>query len=236
MVKNLLAPLFLLVALSAGYVWVKETRFTKELAQAEQAETGNSDTPTPRETTEYSAPATTAKSDPVPAKDISPRVAALNEILKTKDDNDPRLDTDFENLTSEEKKQLQEKYRGMKPEQLNERGTVIFLLGRNLKEPEDVQFLAEVLKEPTCQSLGDCKTPAPPSPSEGQDYEEIGTDLTLAYPQVVSLKVMESYLSSEEAKDPRLVDEIQRNVDLASQSKNLIVSRLAAELKEEMNP
>src|SRR5208282_5341547 len=65
------------------------------------------------------------------------KLAVLQEILDTKNDNDPRLDSDFKTLSESEKQALQEKYLSYTPEKLNERGTLIYLLGRNIENEKD---------------------------------------------------------------------------------------------------
>jgi hypothetical protein len=236
MVKNLVAPIVLLAVICIGYVWLRESRFTDELNQADRTEqtapsAGGARNIFPAPSTDSTEETATRKPDSKTA--LSPRVAALAGILASKNDNDPRLDTDYVDLTPEEKRQIQDQYKNLKPENLNERGTLVFVLGQNLKDPDDMKFLEQVLSEPTCLSLNDCKAPRPRG---NDDHLEIGVDLTLSYPQVVSLKVMEAYVSEEENKDPRILSEIQRVVQQAKQSENMIVSRLAYELEEEMEP
>src|SRR5580700_7097984 len=57
------------------------------------------------------------------------RLATLEMILGSKNDNDPRLDSGFNDLTAGEKKLFRRKYGALRPELRNERGTIVYLLG-----------------------------------------------------------------------------------------------------------
>lgn len=126
---------------------------------------------------------------PPAAKDS---VSVLDEILRSRDDNDPRLDADFNGLSVETRRRFREKYRAIPPEGRNERGTIVYLLGKNLHAPEDWAFLREVAGEPPCLSLSDCAR----APSAGEDgSEDSGAAVTLAYPALVALKQAERVLA-----------------------------------------
>jgi preprotein translocase subunit SecF len=71
---------------------------------------------------------------PTAAEGESNRIAILDQIFEAKNDNDPRIDTAFNHLTPGEKRALESKYLNYKKEALNERGTIIFLLGKNVQE------------------------------------------------------------------------------------------------------
>ena len=105
----------------------------------------------------------------------------LEAILQSRNDNDPRLDTDFNTLSVEARRLFRERYRQIAPERRNERGTIVYLLGKNLRDDEDWAFLREVVSEPPCLSLADCA-----KPSTGP--AEMGDEVTLAYPALVALK------------------------------------------------
>jgi hypothetical protein len=109
------------------------------------------------------------------------KVVELEEILRSRDDNDPRLDRDFVALPSETKDAFRAAYRALPRERLNERGTIVYLLGRNLTAPEDWLFFREVASEPPCLSLADCSK-ASASPGEP------GDEVTLAYPSLVAVR------------------------------------------------
>ncbi|MBI5202421.1 MAG: hypothetical protein HY925_12595 [Elusimicrobia bacterium] len=113
---------------------------------------------------------------PIPRSPALARARLLEDVLKAKNDNDPRLDSGFENLTPEEKRVFRTLYSKIPREGRNERGTVVYLLGRNLKQPEDWTFLREVVSEPPCLGLQDCSRPG------------AGDEVTLAYPALVALR------------------------------------------------
>lgn len=130
--------------------------------------------------------------------------AELAGILLSKNDNDPRLDRDFNGLTAAQKDDLRAFYRRIPSEQRNELGTAVYLLGKNLTAPEDWAFLREVAAEPRCLSLGDC----------GKDIAgggAPGDDVTLAYPALVALKQAQRVLEADpKNKDARGVIEAAR--------------------------
>lgn len=138
-----------------------------------------------------------------PTSEDSAKLQLLEDVLKKKNDNDPRLDKDFYNLTPKMKELFREKYAALPAEQRNEKGTIIFLLGRNLQDPEDFRFLESVLTEAPCYNLGDCKAAAG-SVGDEMAHGEMGSEVTLAYPQLVSLKAAEKYLADKNAKRPDL--------------------------------
>ena len=72
---------------------------------------------------------------------------ALEEILKSKNDNDPRLDKDLSDLSLHFHKALYSKYQSLKPEDRNGRGTLVFLVARDLKNSADIEFLQKVYEE-----------------------------------------------------------------------------------------
>lgn len=109
------------------------------------------------------------------------KLATLREILAKRGDNDPRLDRDFVALTPETKALLREEYRSYPAERRNERGTIVYLLGNNLKTPEDWAFLRDVAAEPPCLSLADCSKPS-------GEPGELGDEITLAYPSLVAVR------------------------------------------------
>ena len=118
------------------------------------------------------------------AAPASAKLEELETILLSRNDNDPRLDLDFNGLSPEDKRLFRKKYREIAAERRNERGTIVYLLGKNLRTSEDWKFFRQVALEPPCLSLSDCsKKPAP-----GSDEEATGDEVTLAYPSLVALR------------------------------------------------
>jgi hypothetical protein len=126
---------------------------------------------------------------------------SLEEILKSKNDNDPRIDSELKNLSLNFHKAIYEKYTQLKPEQRNERGTLVFLIARDLKDANDLDFLKNVYRETPCLNMLDC------SNSTDQVQDEAGSNqTTLQYPQLAGLYQLERQLQKrpEFLKDPML--------------------------------
>ena len=113
------------------------------------------------------------------------KAALLEEILRARNDSDPRLESAFNGLSPEMRKSFRETYRRLPPERRNQRGTIVYLLGKNLAAPEDWAFLREVAAERPCLSMADCGKAA-----SGEDDET-----SLAYPALVALIQAERVLS-----------------------------------------
>ena len=130
-----------------------------------------------------------------------------------------------------ERAALQAKYQSTPPENRNERGTLVLLLGRELNSTQDFDFLRQVVTEPPCTDLRNCHA----GQSEGRHaeahthaHEAAGAgeiEITLEYPQIVAIKALEAYLSHH-PKTP-LVSELLTE---AIHSKNPIASNLALTL------
>jgi hypothetical protein len=116
-------------------------------------------------------------------------------ILASKNDNDPRLDSELRVLGEGAKHLLKSRYKQTPAEGLNERGTLVFLLGRNMTSNNDMLFMMSVVGSPRCLSLGDCAH-ADGAQDAAHEAHHSGTNaITLAYPQIVALKAIESYLN-----------------------------------------
>ena len=140
-----------------------------------------------------SAPGDGAHRRADPSADQSTRVQLLDEIIRSGNENDPRLDTEFQGLSEDEKAAVRKIYSRLKPEDLNQRGILIAVLGENLRSVEDLRFMKSVLSEPICLSPTDCSRADPHSDEEpdahthGHAVEEI----LLAYPQLVAMRAVE---------------------------------------------
>jgi hypothetical protein len=146
------------------------------------------------------------------------KLTELEEILRSRNDNDPRLDRDFIGLPAEAKDAFRAAYRALPRERRNERGTIVYLLGKNLTEREDWDFLREVTSEAPCLSLADC---ANASTAAGQPGDEI----TLAYPSLVAVR--QAARSAEEgASKP----EARSVLEAGMASRSRAVARLASSL------
>lgn len=159
---------------------------------------------------------------PRAAPDARSKVAALEDILRSRNDNDPRLDRDFDGLSEEAKRLFREKYRALAPERRNERGTIVYLLGKNLRSADDWSFFRAVAAEPPCLSLSDCSTASAAAVGGG----ESGDEVTLAYPSLVALRqaVRAAELGASRS-------EARKVLEAAKTSKMRAVVRLAASLE-----
>jgi hypothetical protein len=151
----------------------------------------------------------------------SGKLGTLEEILRSRNDNDPRLDTDFNALTSEEKASLRRKYGEIPAERRNERGTIVYLLGKNMTDAQDWQFFRDVAGEAPCLSLANC---AKPPNGEGDP----GDDVTLAYPSLIALKRAQTALENNTA-----TEEARKVVETARGSKMPAVLRLVSRIDKQ---
>jgi hypothetical protein len=156
------------------------------------------------------------------------RLQVLDEILASGNDNDPRLDNDFNALSPEAKRLFRERYRGFAPELRNHRGTIVFLLGRNLSAPEDWAFLRGVAAEPPCLSLADCAR-------AGEGGHGMGDEVTLAYPSLVALEQARRVLEESGGKGPA-AREALGVVAAAKASRVKAVARKAADIERRFAP
>ena len=169
-------------------------------------------------------------------KSASAKLEELETILISRNDNDPRLDLDFNGLSTDDKRLFRKKYREIAAEKRNERGTIVYLLGRNLKTREDWEFFRQVALEPPCLSLSDCsKKPAP-----GSDEEATGDEVTLAYPSLVALRqagnaaerARAAHVSAQAATKGGAEKAALDLFAAAKESKTRAVTRLASSLEK----
>lgn len=150
----------------------------------------------------------TSQAAPIAAKSVKvllsekeeAQLQTLHEILSSKNDNDPRLDTELKVLDESLRKKMRAEYKAIGREKLNDRGTVVFLLGRNLKTKEDFDFLGDVVTEPRCLSLENCSKESLVRDGEVTHTASIDA-ITLAYPQFNALLALEKVLKAEESSD-----------------------------------
>jgi hypothetical protein len=159
------------------------------------------------------------------------RIRVLDEIFLSKNDNDPRLDTDFKDLTPEDKESFVQKYTQLSPEARNERGTIIFILGRAITSSSDLNFLRQVLEEPRCLNMLHCSQPADADTRE-DDHETSMQRITLAYPQIVALKALAAFVVDHPSSS--LAPQAYQNLKGASQSPDIVVRSLANEILSQM--
>ncbi len=158
---------------------------------------------------------------PLQARDRE-QIRVLDEILESKNDNDPRMDRLLRDLSEPFKKELRAKYARIPAEKRNDRGTVVFLVGREIAEGRgstaDLQFLKDVLMEKPCLSLEDCsKSPSGVGPDE-QHLEAIH-ETTLHYPQLMDLRYLKIALE-QGSLSPVMREAVLAILESARQSPN----------------
>ena len=164
-----------------------------------------------------------------PSLEVTKKLQVLEEILKSKNDNDPRLDTEFKNLSPEMKKALESQYEKRPEEDRNGRGTIAFLVAREISGPEDLEFLSSVLREEPCLSLADCKQT---NPSEKDAHLGGVDDLTMNYPQIVVLNQIEKWLGEPKSSqlDSQMLQTVEATLNAALASSVPMISEKAESL------
>lgn len=147
--------------------------------------TSTSPSPSPTETPEYKLPKAAAKLEPKDQR----KLAVLQQILASHNDNDPRMDTDLASLNPAVKKAMVAYYAEILPEKRNDRGTIVFLIGRTINSKADVDFLKSVLLEKPCLSLQDCSVSAAAESGEAEHLQGIN-ETTANYPQLNAVRAM----------------------------------------------
>lgn len=154
----------------------------------------------------------------------------LQEIVQSKNDNDPRLDQDFKTMNDELHDLLRKKYSDIPLEDRSERGLIAFLIARDLKNNQDLEFLKQIYEESPCLSLEDCKAKSADEPHlAGIDQSSMN------YPQLVALYQLEKQLNSNAAffSDRKIRETTRALLDQAAQFPVQGVKERAARLKEQ---
>jgi hypothetical protein len=143
-------------------------------------------TATPAQTT-LSSP---TEPPPIASPETAGKVRVLREIINGHGDNDPRMDTELLHLDAATKRAFRAEYEHTVLERRNARGTIVFLLGRNLTSPEDFAFMKSVLSEPPCLSMQDCRGTANDPIGEGAAEHDDGAvnEKVLNYPSAMALE------------------------------------------------
>ncbi len=146
---------------------------------------------------------------------------------ESKNDGDPRFKSELRDLSAPVKSALRTRYRHLPLEWRNARATLIFLLGREITSLEDAQFFVDVINEPQCLSLLDCRR----SLSSADADSEATNPTTLAYPQIVALKSLERLLA---AQSPPLLKQFAAAVvtTTAANSSDALLSRRAISIAQ----
>lgn len=168
------------------------------------------------------------------APEDSRKFRILDEILLSKNDNDPRLDAELKDFTPAAKAAIRARYESTRPEHRNERGTLVFLLGREIREPADLGFFAGVLAEKPCLSLQDCNRPPEAHSGEEEHFESIN-ETTANYPQLMALRALKQRageLLDAEAKGSARGPLYQGILQTLRAGANSANAKVSAELRE----
>lgn len=152
----------------------------------------------------------------------------LQEILTSQNDNDPRLDKTFMGMSDELHLTLQEQYQEIPAENRNQRGLLAFLIARDLKNTEDLDFLKKVYEESPCLSLENCGSRTSSDPHlSGVD------EASMNYPQLASLYQLEKQLNDHPAlfADSSMKDHAKAVIEQALRFPVPSVQKKAAEIQ-----
>ncbi len=116
----------------------------------------------------------------------------VEDILKSRNDNDPRIDQDLKKIDPLLKLALQQKYAQLPEENRNQRGLLLYLVTREIYSEKDLAFIKTVYEEPPCMSLSDCR-----SSSDFDPHMDSVNQVTLDYPQKVGLYQLEKNLGEK---------------------------------------
>ncbi len=159
------------------------------------------------------------------------KLETLNQIIANRNDNDPRMDSELKQLSPTAKRLFRDRYQGLKDEQRNARSTVVFVMGREIQDLNDVEFMHEVLTESPCHSLENCKSIAGSGRNERESHFEGLDETTLALPQIHALKGLQRVAQdSTQAHD--LVIRARAEIQAAKQSSVPKVAKMAEEIEK----
>ena len=163
------------------------------------------------------------------------KIAILDEVLISKNDNDPRFDSELKDFSPEAKRAIQKKYTETAPEKRNARGTHVFLIGREIKSDEDLHFLSTVLMEKPCLSLQDCTRP-PGAHSGEEEHLEALNETTANYPQLVAVRALlhrgQELIAAGQSQDPLLVKILNSLKEALASPNPRVVEEANVALKE----
>ncbi len=127
------------------------------------------------------------------------RYDVFEQILVSKNDNDPRMDSELGKLSPELHRALRDRYQTLAVENRNGRGAIAFLIARDLQSVADVDFLKSIYQESPCLGFKNCAV------AEPQDPHMSGIQQTsLDYPQLAALYQLDRRLDADPtlAKNP----------------------------------
>lgn len=223
--KKLFAAALVLILVIVFFVYQKpEEAFTDEAKNA----------PNEPQKISFAVPSQPLPILSEPTQKFSPPTIAklkiLDEIFASRNDNDSRLDTEFEEISPEVRAALIVSYKSLPKERLNERGTIIFLLGKKIEEEKDVDFFQDIIAEAPCLSLNDCNKESIVE-SLGDEHLAESQATTLVYPQLVALRLVSS--NYQTTKETSLKERMAEFFKLAEQSPSEYIAEEAARIQSE---
>lgn len=150
----------------------------------------------------------------------------VEDILDSKNDNDPRLDSELKNLTPELKLALQTRYKQLPEEKRNERGLLLHLVARELNSIQDLEFIQSAYEEPPCMGLSDCR-----QADNFDPHMDALNQTTLDYPQKVGLYHLEKSLGER----PQLLEDAafkNAAIELLKSAENFPVPSIQRQAKK----
>jgi hypothetical protein len=151
----------------------------------------------------------------------------FHAIEQSNNDNDPRLDSDLKNLSENLRASLHKHYVGLAPEKRNQRGLVVYIIARDIKTIQDLDFLRSVYEEAPCLSMESCG-------SRGEHDPHLASidESSLNYPQLVGLYQLEKQmqLNPKLLSDPNFRDRLLAAIQQASKFPVPAIQKKAEEL------
>ncbi len=223
MKKNVILVFVVLIAVVV--VWRLIDRPSSIVTSDSHTHSENSDAPVL--VTDTARAPIVIKTNPKYSAPVQAKLKVLEEVLNSKNDNDLRLDSEFIEISEELREALIETYKSMPKESLNERGTVVFLLGKEIKSEKDVEFFQELITEAPCLSLSDCSKESTLE-NPGDEHLAESQETTLIYPQLMALRLVSS--GYEHTKNAALKEKIKEFFQTAEQSPSEYISEEAHRL------
>lgn len=156
------------------------------------------------------------------------KLKIVQEILISENDNDPRINTEFENLSLKLKMSLFDQYQALAGEKRKQKALIVLLLSRQIQTNEDVELLKKVFEDQQCLSLQDCKVKT----TETDFYNAAMEEIIINYPQMILLYEISKHLSSLDSplRESKLRYEVRPLLAVAVQNGTPAVRSKAQEL------
>jgi hypothetical protein len=115
------------------------------------------------------------------------KIVVLQELMDSKNERDPRIEKDLSDLSPEVKSVVETLYTETPASQTQERGMIVLVLGRQITQKADIDFLKQVLMEKP-RANGDAHAKAADA--------KLSDANPVYYPQVVAMRsLVEQYRS-----------------------------------------